>query len=409
MGKHEYEFHLKEKELNKKRARISAFRDCIRENDIDYKISEEFPLSSYGKTTDLIRVEGSQVLMDRFYAINNKKYDTKEKLKDIEIIDFTEDNHLKLKILSSENSHAGHVDFHATGIYQFTSQFFETIFKMGSFKRFCLDNKFHQEFIDSARAIQKRLPEKEMQYRFIDVEGEWRARAITSPSYKNYDNHLAIYLTLLSLHQYAEEFSFMYKVKEAYISDSEVMIFIEQSHLSEVVGIGKIYFGLLLTNNEVKDKAFSLRFRYRIEDENGYEFAAVEPIDEAIFHVRHNTGIENVKRQLQNLRKLDDIRNRILAHITSISQAPYLSEDHIYHIFQSIIKSKKLFGKEVKEKAKELQSNQTVSNSMGIIEALHRINEVTKNAGLDEKTHLERIYFEALLSLKAKSSKKASQ
>lgn len=67
--------------------------------------------------------------------------------------------------------------------------------------------------------------------------------------------------------------------------------------------------------------------------------------------------MENEKRQLQNLRKSDDIRNRILAHIISISQAPYLSEDYIYHIFQNIIKSKKLFGKEVKEKDKGLQSN----------------------------------------------------
>lgn len=46
---------------------------------------------------------------------------------------------------------------------------------------------------------------------------------------------------------------------------------------------------------------------------------------------------------------------------------------------------------------------------MGIIEALKRINKVTKSAELDEKTHLGRIYFEPLLSLKVEISKKYSQ
>jgi hypothetical protein len=59
-----------------------------------------------------------------------------------------------------------------------------------------------------------------MQYRLIKVDNEWRIRGITTTRYHNYDNYLAIYVTLLSLHRYAKEHHINYRIEKAYISDS---------------------------------------------------------------------------------------------------------------------------------------------------------------------------------------------
>jgi preprotein translocase subunit Sss1 len=245
------------------------------------------------------------------------------------------------------------------------------------------------------------MKNKKMQYRLIKVDNEWRIRGITTTRYHNYDNYLAIYVTLLSLHRYAKEHHINYRIEKAYISDSEIAIFIEQNQPTTIIGFGKVYFGVIIVNNEVKEKAFSMQYRYRIVDDKGNQFGAIPQIEETVYDIKHNTKVEYLAERLNNLN--ENIRKNIMDQIMAIANAPYLSEDQIYAIFKKIIRAKKL-SEETKNKAQRLRDEKVVTNTLSIIEAFNRLNEITTD--IDEHIHLEREFIMKFYRILRRKSKK---
>ncbi|WP_165571671.1 hypothetical protein, partial [Cytobacillus praedii] len=217
-------------------------------------------------------------------------------------------------------------------------------------------------------------------------------RGITSASrYNNYDNHLALYLTFISLHRYAKQNSTSFIVDEAFISDSELRAFFKLKDPIKISNIGKIHFGAYVSNNEIRDGKFSLELRYTLENENGKSFSG---LSDFVFNFSHATGVNKIKEKLAYSDKINELKGITIDHIKSVKMSKVLTENQLYYIFNKIKSSTKKLGKEAREKANEYYNKNVINNTMNIIEAFDKLNEITTE--IDERLYLERIYNEVI-------------
>jgi hypothetical protein len=366
LGKYIHEIQLNGNNLPSSPATLKLCESLIKkERNVDEQVFQEFPLDILELTTGpFLWIEGSEVLIKRFNDIDNEKLDIPETLVNIEIDNINHDNQLSIFFKKDQN-------LYAEGIYRFTYDYLETLFYMGKFSKFCLENGHYDTLLNIIRRLCSDYPDKNLQYRLIKNNNKWFIRGITSLRYVNYDNHLALYLTLYTLHLHAMETHQWFTLEKAYLSDSEIVVMFDQVRPVNIIGIGKLYFGVILINNEIKEKTLSIELRFRIQDDEGNEFGAIPDGSEPILTIRHDSSITGVKEKLLNLKSLEPFQNRVKNLVMTIAETPYLTEDRIYSIFKKIIRSREKFSKETKESLKTLQQEKIIDNSLHIIKALN--------------------------------------
>ncbi|WP_066059936.1 hypothetical protein [Robertmurraya korlensis] len=391
MGKHMHETFINGKLISNSPAKINTLKRLIKqERELDDEILQEFPLNEYGNPDTFLSIYGSKELIKQFNEIDNQKLDIVEKLYNIYIEELS--THKQLAISFTLDS------LNAQGIYRFTYEFLEMAFQMGKFSSYCIENNLEELLVETIRKLCVLEPNKEFQYRLILENNQWLIRGVTSVRYNNYDNHLALYLTLLALHKHVQSTYQWYQVEKAYISDSEIVVMFDTTSPTKIVGVGNLYIGIVLTNNEVKEKTFSLEYRFRLEDEEGNEFGAIPEGEEPIFTIRHDSNVRGVKERLRQLNNLDTFKNKIVNLVLDIASSPFLSEDRIYDMFKKIINSRKKYSQETKQTFRRLQEEKVINNSLHIIKAFNRMNELVTD--VEEKIHLERLFFDVCLDMK---------
>jgi len=92
----------------------------------------------------------------------------------------------------------------ARGIYRFSCEFLEMAFQVRKFSTYCIDNNLEELLIETTRKLCQLNPHNKYQFRLIQEDDNQLIRGITSVRYNNYDNHLALYLTLLALHRHVQ-------------------------------------------------------------------------------------------------------------------------------------------------------------------------------------------------------------
>ncbi|RFB13647.1 hypothetical protein DZB84_16950 [Bacillus sp. HNG] len=393
MGKHIQEVTLDGKFVSREVATVKDITLLVKKDrEIDIEVLQNFPIELLDEElSSYLWVEGSRVLINSFLTIDNRKMDIVEKIGNISIIGISERQNLILNF--QEDS------LIAEGTYRFTYNFLDMLFQMGKFSSYCLDNKFEHILVETVCKLCNQIPSKQFQYRLIKHQEDWLIRGVTSTRYQNYDNHLALYLTLYSLHKHAKQASQWFVFEKAYISDSEIVVMFDQINPINIIDIGRLYFGVILINNEIKERTFSLECRFRLEDIEGNSFGAIPPEGkETIFTIRHDSGLDSVNTKLFELHNLQSFKDRITDFIIDISKSPELSEDRIFSIFKKILSTRNKFSTDTRNSFKKLQEEQVISNSLHIIKVFHRLNELVTD--VEEKIHLERIFYEVCLEIK---------
>ncbi|MFD1850972.1 hypothetical protein [Oceanobacillus bengalensis] len=396
MGKYLHEITLNRNNIPKKTALLEELLLLIKKDrELDIEVLKEFPPKNLMGSND-IWVEGSKLLIQSFLEIDNEKLDIVDKLANIEIKGINPKGQFSLMLLQD--------DIYAEGIYRFTHEFLEMLFQMGKFSNYCIEKQWDNILLDTVHKLFNQTPDKSLQLRLIQDGEKWLIRGVISTRYRNYDNHLALYLTLYTLHQNAKLTGQWFMLEKAYLSDSEIVVIFDQVTPVHIVDIGKLYFGIVLINNEIKEKSFTLEWRFQLEDDEGNKFGAIPPEGKAtIFNIRHSSSINHVNKSLLELHELQYFKERITNFIMSLSAGPYLSEDRIYSIFNRILNTRNKFSKETKDSFKKLHKTEIISNSMHIIKAFHRLNELVTD--VEEKIHLERILYEVCLDLSGRKAK----
>ncbi|OAT74637.1 hypothetical protein [Parageobacillus thermoglucosidasius] len=387
MKKHLYKVSMRGNESSPS-ATFGQLKYLIRESEVDKIINENFPLSDFNSKEKLL-IHGSAELLKCFEKVDEEKLDIVEKLGNIEYIGISDQHEIILRFKDEKSG-----DLIATGIYDFTYDFLDDVFHMGKFSRFCISNRHYDILKENINELIKKMPLIERQYRLLKNNDKWFLRGITSTRYNNYDNHLALYLTFISLHRYAKQNKTFFIVEEAFLTDSELRVFFRQNEPIEIPKVGKIYFGAYVSNNEIKEGTFSLELRYTIQNESGRRFSG---ISDFVFNLNHATGVNNIKEKLSYSEKINELKEITLEHIRSIKIAEKLTENQIYLIFSKILSSTQKLSKETREKAKEYRIKNVINNTMSIIDAFDKLSDITTD--IDERLYLERIYHEVINSL----------
>ena len=378
--------------INPTPAKFNDLKFLIRDSELDILISEKFPLNSFDLESKLL-INGSKDLIMNFETVDEDKMDIIEELKNIEYIGFSEDE-IILRIKSEL------FEENATAVYNFTNDFFESVFNMGKFSKYCISNAYYELLKENITYLTKRNPSLKRQYRLIYKNNVWFLRGITSTRYNNYDNHLAIYLTLISLHKYSLINNTEFNIEKAYLTDSEIHIFFEQPRPIKLSNSVEIYFGFYLSNSEIREAAFSLELRYKVINEHGKQFSG---LSNYVFNINHSTSIKNIEEKLFFSDRINEIIERVVQLIISISNQK-LTENQIYLIFKRILSLNHKLSKETRENANNYQDTNIINNSLTIIEAYDKLNEITTD--VDEIIYLERIYDELLKDIIIKKRRK---
>ncbi|MBU5228267.1 hypothetical protein KQI36_16670 [Clostridium senegalense] len=372
---------------NFSKAKIKDLKYFIRDYELDETIFKKLPLELLGKIDNDLPINGSKELIDLFEKIDAKKIDIPEVIENINFNGVTEENEIILNFVND--------DLVASGVYNFTYQFFEELFDMGKYEKFCFENNLQDVINENIVKLFEKFKETKKQYRLIEQNEKWYLRGITSIKYNNYDNNIAIYITMLLLSKLSIDRNIGISVKSAYISDSDIKVFFEQDNYKKVDGVGNVYFGVLLTNGEIRNSQFSLEVYYRIEDEN-LSFTAIPELKDSIFSINHTLRVDWLITKVQKIDELINIENSMLKYIKAIKDIKVLSENVLYNLMLKITQSRILIS-ETKENFKNIYDKNLINNSMTLLQVFDKVDKITID--IDEKIYLQRIYNEIIKDL----------
>ncbi|MDQ0203630.1 hypothetical protein [Pectinatus haikarae] len=375
-------------------AQLTDFANLLDESlELDKLIKKIFPLDSYGNENEYIKIKGSKQLILEFNKINMEKLDIIVPLKDIGYMGLIEDNQIVINFYNIEK----YKELKANGIYEFSYDFFENLFSMGKFSNYCIK----YGYVDLLRENIKTLLEKRgsviRQYRLIKNEDDYFLRALTSSRYQNYDNNIALYLSMLNLHKLAVEKKLEFRIEKTFLSDSYIRIFLEQENELRIPNVGILKFGVLITNNEIREGAFYMEVRYKITDEYKNTFYGMQPLKNSIFNITHGMGIQTLIGKIKQLNNLLNIENSMKDLIQGLSGMEKISQDGLFSLYKKIVNSKNELGKSTKDKFKEIYDKHDIENTKTIVEAFNKIDSITTD--MDEKIFLERVYHEVIMEL----------
>ncbi|TKI57192.1 hypothetical protein E8L90_17970 [Brevibacillus antibioticus] len=395
MRNHMFYRPLQESNLSVEAETLNELKFLIREEfEIDKAIREKFPIELFGKPSDTLLIEGSKDVMECFKSIDAKKVDIKDKIKNIDHLGF-DDGEIVLNFKDD--------DITATAVYDFTYDFFEDLFDMGKYSKFCRENMLLDLTKLNVEWLFEKFNEKEMQYRLLNLGEEYFLRGITSTVYKNYDNNLAIYIGFLALHKFAAEMDVSFYIEKAYLSDSAISILFRQLKPITIKGVGEVYFGAVLKNNEIRDSTFSLEFRYTVVNGND-SFSGIPTLRDAIFNIKHTSSIHTMETNVEKIYKMRELQDVMLSYIKQFSKLEKISKAELYPLYTKVINAKSKLQSGTRTKVKEYYERDFVENTQSLIQIFSKITDFSVE--IEEKLFLEHLYHEAITELIKKEKEK---
>lgn len=332
---------------------------------------------------DECNIAGSGKVIKLFNQINNQKKDMLIPIEDVSFVGFDE----KDLILSFKEQKGGdnQVAFSATGLYSFSSDFLEELFCMGKFSGYCFRQNERDLLRETIEYLLAHTVNREKQYRLIygtgSKEDKVYLRAITSRSYKNYDNNIVLYLALNAMHQYSKRTKSSVYIESAFISDSSLDMIMK---IEKKIKIGKDFFveiGVAISNSEIKEGAVLFEFIYTIYDKDGNNSTA---IGDSVVKIQHNNISKTVMERMSHLDKHSE---GVLKGVTATKLASKLDEDELFVIFDKFAKSKTL-STGTKTKISQLQQDEIINNTLTIIELFGKLEKLETT--IDDRTFIQK-------------------
>lgn len=262
--------------------KIKKLKSLLKERKIDNIVADLFPLDNLGNVNNHLKIKGAKKLIKEIVEVEekSKKIDFMSSLKNVDYIGLTDKNNVILNFPEE--------DLNASGVYNFTYDFLNDVFGMGTFYKNCIEREMPELIKTNIDDISSKYPDEEYIYRIINKNENYFLRTVASKRYNYYDNNLALYIALYFLHKYAEKNNTSFVLEEGHITDSSLIVFFEQESPIKLSDVGDIYFGLAVTNSEIKESKLYFENRYRIVDEYNNSFTAIPDLKDSVVTLQHN-------------------------------------------------------------------------------------------------------------------------
>lgn len=355
----------------KKEDIIRLLRLESEDNSLGKRILERIDFIKNGDTCNIL---GSKKLLDVYDKIDAEKLDLIISLSDIEYVGFYHDNEIILRFLSE--------NWNARGIYDFSGDFLDSLFSIKKYAKFCLNNGNKDLLNSNLKEQMISRNEQVRQYRFLQFNDDLLLRGLTSTGYQNYDNNIAIYLTLNALHKYSEETKKNIYVQNGKLTDSTLNISFKQVKKIKIDSNTSMEIGVQLTNNELGKGSLKVVFTYTISNEK-FNFSA---LGDNVINITHNASIENFDAQLEKIKLLSQYTEETISYITNIKNRNKIDRDQLSLIFSKLKRVREL-SKQAKNKIDELYQKELIGNTLSLIEIFGKVESL--ETSIDDKAFIQ--------------------
>ena len=198
------------------------------------------------------------------------------------------------------------------------------------------------------------------------------------------------------MHQAMQKSQRNYRIKRFSYSESELKVYFENSVVHKVEGLGRIKFGVLLSNNEIASGAVKLSglFSFIVKvDGKDVEIEAKQPEEEkkryedVIMSISHGHGPETSIQKMAADNSLRTVEDNLIKDLAKISTAR--NHDAVKVIFLNRLKnSHKLAGDVSKAELNRLYQEQ-VNSFSDLLVILGRAQLIADSDGIDAKDYLK--------------------
>ena len=228
-------------------------------------------------------------------------------------------------------------------------------------------------------------------------------RAIISlRNYHNYDNNIAIVISLLTLHNETKRTGLEYRLKKFEYNESFIRAFFESSEVKQLEGIGKVKNLIEISNDEIKREA--LRFSgvcsivFGQEDGVSDElFIQPQEIKSRILSVKHNQVPKTAIQELSNIEKSSTVHENIYNDILKIAKIK--NPDQIKFLVLSKVEN--ATNEDIKKHKSQIlaELSHSVSNILQLLTVFRKI-ELLASEDIEATEYLRFIIYQALIEKK---------
>ena len=394
----------------------------IPEDDLGIKVSELLSILGNNKLSafiveklnvksikdEFIAIKGARTLVRIQKSVNRRfhKEDLISELADISL--YNSNNEFTINFNNIDNNeYFQAIDMSMLSsipIYSAARDFFSELYQMDKYASVLIKNGF-RGIVETNLSMLKEIHTTSKRYRILhDLNDNlFYLRAIISlRNYHNYDNNIAIVISLLTLHNETKRTGLEYRLKKFEYNESFIRAFFESSEVKQLEGIGKVKNLIEISNDEIKREA--LRFSgvcsivFGQEDGVSDElFIQPQEIKSRILSVKHNQVPKTAIQELSNIEKSSTVHENIYNDILKIAKIK--NPDQIKFLVLSKVEN--ATNEDIKKHKSQIlaELSHSVSNILQLLTVFRKI-ELLASEDIEATEYLRFIIYQALIEKK---------
>ena len=274
---------------------------------------------------EIIQIPGSRDLVKIQNAINQKyhKEDLESDLNSISLYS-GEDFTINFNALEQNKYFVslGTKQINTVPIYSATNDFFSELYQMEKYASKLIKDGY-KDIVEANLRMLKGIQTLTKKFRILHdrEEDNFYLRAIISlSSYFNYDNNIAIVISLLALHEEMKKYDIKYRLKVCEYNESFISMFFESSKAKELQNLIEV------SNDEIKREALKfngvcyISFKDSNNIDNELFIIRPQEIKSRILSIKHNVLPKTAIEELSHISDAGNIHTSLFEDIATITQ-----------------------------------------------------------------------------------------
>lgn len=151
-------------------------------------------------------------------------------------------------------------------------------------------------------------------------------RAIVSDKYNNYDNNMAIFIALVSLHNQMKETGVKYSLDFCELNESYINMYFETSEVYDLEDVGKVRNVIQVSNDEIKREALKFscvaKIYFDVDDPvyGSMYLTAENRVKSTILTIKHNVVPKTAVIRLSELANTGDIYKELFSDVAQVKK-----------------------------------------------------------------------------------------
>ncbi len=212
-------------------------------------------------------------------------------------------------------------------IYSSQADLFSGLCNMDKFVK-ALAEEGHKEIVQDVYSKMQTIKNPHKIYRIlIDQELlKFYLRAIVSDKYNNYDNNVAIFIALVSLHNLMKETDVKYSLDFCELNESYINMYFETSEIYDLEDVGKVRNVIQVSNDEIKREALKFscvaKIYFDVDDPiyGSMYLTAENRVKSTILTIKHNVVPKTAVIRLSELANTGDIYKELFSDVAQVKK-----------------------------------------------------------------------------------------